>query len=59
MASWARAWDLLTHGHAVREVEVSNPDCGTIIEDLDPVRQLASFAPPNMPSIVDSKFVYN
>ena len=50
--------DFLTHGHAVWEVGGSNPSRGNIVGVFHPTRQLARFSPPNMPSIVKSKFIY-
>jgi len=51
-------WDFLTHGHAVLEVGGSNPISGTILGGVfHPTRQLARFSQPNMPSIVNSKFI--
>ena len=38
-ASWARAWDFLTHGHDVRKVGGSNPVRGTIIGGVFPSSQ--------------------
>ena len=58
MAYCVRAWDFLTHGHAVREVGGSNPGCGTIVGgDFHPPSQLGRFSLPNMPTIVNSQFI--
>jgi len=55
-----RAWDFLTRGHAVWEVGGSNPDRGTTVGGVfHPTRSLARLSPPNMPYIVNSKFIYN
>ena len=55
---WVRAWDFLTHGHAVRGVRGSNPGRDTIAGGVfHPTRQLAKFSPPNMPYIVNSEFI--
>ena len=58
MAKWVRAWDFLTHGLPVREVGGSNPGRGTIAGGVfHPTRQLARFSLPNMPYIINYKFV--
>jgi len=58
MASWFRARDFLTRGHAVREVGGSNTGCDTTVGGVvHPARRLASFSLPNMPSIANSKSV--
>ena len=51
-------WDFLTIGHTVREVGGPNPGRGTVVGGVyHPIRQLVRFTPPNMPSIVNSKFI--
>jgi len=51
---------LFTHGygHAVLEVGGSNRRRGTMVGGVfNPTKQLVGFSPPNMPSIINSKFV--
>ena len=52
---------LFTHGygHAVWEVGGSNPSHGTIVGVFHPTRQLVRFSSPNMPYIVNDKFLQN
>ena len=58
LVEWVKTWDFLTRGHAVLKVGGSNPGRGTIVwEVLHPTRQLARFFQPNMPFIVNCKFV--
>ena len=58
MASWVRVWDFFTCGNDVREVGGYNPGRDAIIGgNFHPTRQLARFSPPNMPYIVNSKFI--
>jgi len=59
MAQWVRAYDFIYHDHVVREVGGSNPGRGAIVEGrgVHPTRQLAKFSLPNMPYLVNSKFV--
>ena len=49
---------LSPRSHAVREGGGSYPGRGTIVVgDLYPTRQLVGLSPPNMQSIVNSKFI--
>jgi len=59
VTSWIGAWGLLTRAHAVQEIAGSNPDRGSVVGVINTIKQLARFFPPNMPSIVNSEFVYN
>ena len=44
----------------MREVGGSNPGGDTVVGGVfHPVRELVKFSPPNMSSIVNSKFIYN